>query len=161
MKSVNSFTIKDWQICLTSETTCRHSMLTSRSYLDQSKRATWRLQYNKVGRKKSLRNIVLCPEIWLNLSWFAGWSKRKWSWKLELTWNIISEHLFQLSLALFGSLLIALFSQWFQTQLAFLQANAGWELGTGHWGKKKEPLCFICCAWRENLYGVHIMCREV
>lgn len=65
----------------------------------------WRPWHTKEQGKggKSFWKVSLQPEIWLNLIWSVVWSKRK-SWRnLGLSWNFISEHLFQFPPPPFGS----------------------------------------------------------
>lgn len=167
MKSINGFIRKERKKRLCTSLPQFWSNLQRAGYWPQrhfstrSRIATWRLQYIKAKREKSLRNMGLQPEIWLNLTWYTAWSKWKCGRKLGLAWNIISEHLFQLSPALSVSVFwycCSSLSDFRHSWRSSRQMLAG-ELGERPLGRKST--CCVCCAWRGNPGGVRIMWREV
>lgn len=161
MKSINGFIRKEWKRRQWTNLPHFWSNLQSAGYWPQrhlstrSRTATWRLRYIKVRREKALETgICNLKSDWTspglhsdpkeNVAGSLGW--------LEILSQGISFSSLRASLSapsciIWQCLLIRLlFSQWFQAQLAFLQANAGWGEAT----EEKKSFSYVVCMERKS-----------
>ena len=125
--------------------------------------ATWRLWYIKVRREKALETWVcnlkcdwtspgLQSDPKNNVAGSLGWLEIL---SQSTSFSSLRASLSAPSCIIREGLLIRLFfSQWFQMQLAFLQANAGWGAG-GEATEEEKPLLYVLCMERKSYWCSH------
>lgn len=164
MKSINGFIRKEWKRRQYTNLPHFWSNLQSagywpqRHFLTRSRMATWRLRYIKVRREKALETWVCnLKSDWTspalqsdpkeNVAGSLGFLEIL---SQSTSFSSLRASLSAPSCVIWQSVLIPLFlSQWFQTQLAFLQANAGWEAG-GEATEEEKPLLYVLCMERKS-----------